>query len=441
MKTAASISPAPAEHSVHDALYRRVTWQLLPFLFLCYLLAFIDRINIGYAHLQMAGDLGIGDAAYGLGAGAFFVGYIVFQTPSNMLLHRFGARKTISRIMISWGIVSAATLFVRNPTEFVLARAALGVCEAGFFPGIIYYLTFWYPRARRGRIIALFMTAIPVAGVLVGPICTTIMTSMGNLYGLHGWQWLFLLEGIPTVLIGVVASRYIVDRPKDAKWLSASEKSALANALDDTGEHSHSSAQGLREAIVNPRVYILAMFLFAAFMGGYGIAFWMPALLKSAGASSLIGIGWLSVVPYAIATVCMILVGNHSDATQERRWHVAGPGLVAAIGLLLLTLAGQNVTLAVVALVLAKAGELSVYPVFWTIPSRYLKGASAAAGIALVDSIGTLGGISGPWLMGVVRAQTGNANLAFYLIVILMILAVTMLLVTTAEKSRDVVTA
>jgi len=317
---------------VEERAYRRVTLRLIPFLFLCYVVAYLDRVNVGFAKLQMLQDLGMSETAYGLGAGIFFIGYFLFEVPSNLILHRTGARVWISRIMITWGLLSAATMFVTSVNTFYGVRFLLGIAEAGFFPGIILYLTQWYPASRRARILALFMTAVAISGVIGGPVSGWILTSMAGVNGWAGWQWLFLLEGLPSLLMGVAVYFYLDDSIAHAQWLPADERSLLvANLQVEANGEEHASALA---TLRNPRVVLLAALYFCLVMGLYGIAFWLPQLIRTMGVEDAGRIGLLSAIPYGVAAVVMVLVGRSSDARGERRWHLVGGALAGVTGLI-----------------------------------------------------------------------------------------------------------
>ncbi len=392
-----------------DATYRKVTWRLIPFLFICYVVAFIDRINIGYAQLQMKESLAFSDAVYGLGAGIFFIGYFLFEVPSNLMLARVGARRTLLRIMFCWGLVAAGMMFVTTPTMFYVLRFLLGVFEAGFFPGVLLYLTYWYPNARRGRIIALFMSAAAVAGIVAGPLSGGIMKYMDGLSGLAGWQWLFLVEGLPATLLGIVAYFFLEDRPEDARWLSQGEKAIVRHQLDEdqraAGVATHGSAWHL---LRDPKVYLLSLIYFLLLGAVYAIVFWVPTVIRSWGVTDLLHIGLYAAIPNLIGAIAMVLVGRHSDAKLERRWHLIGCVLLAAFGMWLTVQVQGNLALSLACLSLAVIGVSSATPIFFTIPTAYLSPVSAAAGLALISSLGNLGAAVSPSVTGLISAHTGN---------------------------------
>lgn len=424
-------TPAAAQAAPQPPLaatYRKIGWRIIPLLIVCYFVAYLDRVNIGFAQLQMKGDLGFSDAVYGLGAGIFFLGYFVFEVPSNLILHRVGARVWIARIMITWGIISAATLFVRTPIEFYVMRFLLGLAEAGFFPGIILYLTYWYPAARRSQMTAWFMSAVPLSGLIGGPVSGWILHHFHGQHGWAGWQWLFLLEGLPAVVLGVVVLLWLDDGISSARWLDAEEKARLQAALDrESGSKpAHAAWQGL----ANPRVWLMALIYFSVVIGLYGLSFWLPLLIKSTGVTDPLVIGWLVAIPYAVSVVAMIVVGWHSDRRGERRWHVAIPALVGALGLALSTFWGGSTALAMVALTLATVGVMVVLPLFWALPNAFLSGAAAAAGIALINALGNLAGFFGPSIIGWVKQATSSTNGGIWVLAAFMVLCALLVLST-----------
>jgi D-galactonate transporter len=405
---------ASASAGAEDAAYARVTWRLLPLLFICYVAAYLDRVNVGFAKLQMLNDLKFSEAIYGLGAGIFFIGYFIFEVPSNLALHRFGARKWIARIMISWGVISGCMMFVQTPTSFYILRFLLGVAEAGFFPGIILYLTYWYPAARRAKVTSLFMTGIPMAGVIGGPLSGWILNAFDGVQGMAGWKWLFLIEAIPSVVLGVVVLLVLNDRIADARWLSADEKRILQKNIDADNVHieDHSAFGAFR----NPKVWILSAAYFGFIMGLYGVGFWLPSLVKASGVANTTTIGFLVAIPYAAAVACMIWTSRHSDRTGERRWHIAIPALAGAIGLIASTLVPQTPLWAIVTLTVATMGILTGLAQFWCLPPAFLGGAAAAAGIALINSVGNLAGFVSPFIVGWIKDATGSTNNGLFVI-------------------------
>ena len=405
-----------AAHSsaVIDSTYTKVIWRLLPLLFISYVAAYLDRVNVGFAKLQMLNDLKFSETVYGLGAGIFFLGYFLFEVPSNLLLHRFGARRWIARIMISWGIISGSMVFVETPTSFYILRFFLGVAEAGFFPGIILYLTYWFPSSRRSKITALFMTGIPMAGVIGGPLSGWILGAFNGVSGMAGWKWLFLLEAAPSIVLGFVILAVLPDGISKARWLTDEEKALLQREIGK--ESSKVESTTVWQAFSNGKVWLLSAAYFGLIMGLYGIGFWLPTLIKASGISNLGTIGWLTAIPYGAAVVSMIVISRHSDRTRERRWHVAIPALAGAAGLVISTFVPQAPIWAIVTLTLATMGILSGLAQFWVLPPAFLGGAAAAAGIALINSVGNLAGFVSPFLVGWIKDATGSANNGLYVI-------------------------
>lgn len=434
--------PAPDSADL-DRLYRKITLRLMPLLFLCYLFAFLDRINIGYAKLEMSSDLGFSEAVYGLGAGIFFFSYLLFEVPSNMLLERVGARLTMLRILVLWGITSSATLFVSSPTQFYVARFLLGVFEGGFFPGIILYLTYWFPSTRRGLVTGMFMFAVPIAGILGGPVSGMIMTGMDGAGGMRGWQWMFLLEGIPSVLLGLVCYFYLADKPSKAKWLSAAEQQLVARTLaadkdsQPGAAHGHAAGQ-FRAAVTDGRVWVLALIYFSAACGNYAFTFWLPTMIKSLGVSSLTQIGWYSAIPYLFAGFGVLGVSWSSDRSRERRWHVAASLIVAAAALSLTTLTTHSFAGSMALLCVVGFFEFGAAILFWAIPPTYLSKEAAPVGIAMVSSIGVIGGFVSPTLLGFIKSQTGSLDAGMYAVAGIMVIGGLMTLVALPAKALKV---
>ncbi len=422
--TATGVTPLVKDFE--EATYGKVTWRLIPFLFICYVFAYLDRINVGFAKLQMLSDLKFSESVYGLGAGIFFIGYFLFEVPSNIALHRFGARKWIARIMISWGTISGCMIFVTTPTMFYVLRFFLGVAEAGFFPGIILYLTYWYPSARRAKITALFMTGIPIAGLIGGPLSGWILNRFDQLYGMPGWQWLFLIEAIPSIITGIIVLFYLNDKISDAKWLSPSEKSLLEKnvAAGEKDLESHS----VFGAFKNTKVWVLCACYFGIIMGLYGISFWLPTLIKASGVTDALDIGLLTMIPYGVAALAMVLMGRNSDRMFERRWHVAIPAVIGAIGLIVSTFYPQNTALVVLALTVATGGIFSALSQFWSIPPAFLGGAAAAAGIALINSVGNLAGFVSTYIVGWIKDLTQSTDIGLYVIATSLVIAAAIVL-------------
>ena len=389
------------------AVLKKVTRRLIPFLFILYIVAYLDRVNVGFAQLQMKQALGFSDAAYGFGAGIFFIGYFLFEIPSNLILERVGARLWIARIMIVWGVVAAGMVLVRGPVTFYLLRFLLGIGEAGFFPGIVLYLTYWFPSAERARAISLFMTATALAGVIGGPVSGALL-SLNGVAGLAGWQWLFLLEGVPAILLGVVVLFYLTDYPEQAEWLQAEERAWLSERLKSEGERRlpHHS-QTLWQALSNVKVWLLSFLYFTIILGFYSISLWLPIIIKGFSGLSDFQVGVVSAIPYLAAAIGMILIGSHSDRTGERRWHVALPAFTGACALALSAYLHLPL-LILLSLCLAALGIWGALGPFWTLPSSFLRGSAAAGGIAIINAVGNLGGFIGPYLIGYIKRNTGS---------------------------------
>jgi sugar phosphate permease len=381
--------------------YGKIIRRLLPFLSACYVLAYLDRLNIGFAKFQLASDLRLSDTAYGLGAGIFFLGYLLFEIPANLMIARVGARRWLARIMILWGIVSFATAFVQSVPVLYVARFLLGAAEAGFFPGVVFYLTLWFPDSRRAQVVSFLVTSIAVSGVIGGPLSGLILQHVSGAAGLHGWQWLFILEGAPSVLAGIAALFILDDTVNDAAWLTTAEKAVITQAV--AAEARGKSATTTARVFADPRLWLLGLVYFCFCMGLYGIGFWLPQLLKNAGSGDALHTGLLTALPYAVAVPLMMGIARHSDASGNRRRHIALCGLGGTLGLTLSALHGDNLPIALLSLTLATVGVLSAFPLLWTLPTGYLTGPSAAAGIALVNSLGAIAGFVSPFLIGAVR--------------------------------------
>jgi ACS family tartrate transporter-like MFS transporter len=394
------------------AALRKISWRLLPFLFVLYVVAWLDRVNVGFAALQMNTDLKFSEAAFGFGSGIFFLGYCLFEVPSNLILARIGARLWIARIMITWGLISAGMMFVRSPSAFYILRFLLGSAEAGFFPGVIYYLSLWYPAAQRARAIAAFMTAVPVTGLVGGPFSGLLLTMNGR-WGLAGWQWLFLGEGIPAILLGVVVLFYLTEKPEVASWLTSDERESIISEL--TSERSGNDLTSIRSGLINPAVWRLGVIFLLVAIGFYGYSFWAPLVIKSLTRASDLGVGLIVAMIGAVTIFFMLLNSAHSDRTGERPLHVAGALFLMVIGFAGCALI-RTPLLEILFLALVPIGHCSAYGPFWSLPSRYLAGEAAAAGTALVVTIANVGGFAGPALIGFLKQQTGTHVLAFLLL-------------------------
>jgi ACS family tartrate transporter-like MFS transporter len=393
-----------------DATLSKVSWRLIPLLFLCYIIAYIDRINVGFAGLQLQKAFGVDSSRYyeiyGWGAGLFFVGYFIFEVPSNLILHKIGARVWIARIMIVWGIISSCMMFIKSPTGFYWMRFLLGVAEAGFFPGIILYLTYWYPSRERARTVALFSTAATLSGFINSPVSGRLL-QLNGLKGLAGWQWLFLLEGIPAVLIGIFVLWVLPDGPQKARWLSEPEKKNILDELEREERSGIGTKHRLRDSFTSGRVWLLCAIYFLLNVGGYGCEMWLPQIIRSFSKLTEFQVGLLNGIPYIVATILMVWNGRHSDRTGERRWHVAGSALVGAVAFIASAYA-PTMGLSLAMLALAFAGVKSMVGPFWALSTASLGGTAAAAGIAWINSVGNLGGFVGPTVVGYIKQATGS---------------------------------
>jgi ACS family tartrate transporter-like MFS transporter len=394
------------DRSLEQVTMRRVAWRLVPFICLLYFIAFIDRVNIGFAALTMNKDLGFSSAVFGFGAGIFFFGYFLFEVPSNIVLDKVGARLWIARVMITWGIISGAFAFVKGEYSFYALRFLLGAAEAGFFPGIILYLSYWFPARYRAGVVSLFMAAAPISVVLGSPLSSALL-AMEGILGLHGWQWMFLIEAVPAVILGVVVLFYMTDRPEKATWLADDQRAWLVAEMNE--EHARktvSAKHGIVAGLSDLRVLALALVYFGTSAGLYTLGIWAPQIIKSFGLSNM-AVGFLNGVPPTLAIIAMILWARHSDKTGERTWHVVIACLVASVGLLLA--GGAASTIAVIAaLSLVNIGISAAKPPLWAMPTMFLSGQAAAVGIASINSIGNLGGFVGPWAIGWIKDQTGS---------------------------------
>jgi ACS family tartrate transporter-like MFS transporter len=393
----------------------RVTWRLLPFLLLLYIISWLDRVNVGFAKLQMNSDLGMSDTAYGFGAGIFFLAYAACEIPSNLLLVRFGARRWIARIMITWGLISAGMMFVQGEMSFYIMRLLLGAAEAGFLPGIVYYLSQWFPRPQRAKAVSWFMIGIPLSIVFGGPLSGWLLGFEGRL-GLHGWQWMFLLEGLPAVLLGFVVLGYLTEKPADAKWLTAEQREWLGRTME--AEHLAAHARhrvGVREVLAHPTVWLLAIIMFCCQTGSYGLTLWVPTIVKGLSGFNNFEVGLISALPYIAAAAGMVLIGRSSDRTGERFMHVAIPTAIGAIGFVFTAILKSPVP-AMIALTVAAVGDYGTRGPFWALPGKFLTGSAAAAGIALINAMGAVGGFIGPYAVGYLKDTSGNFESGLFLL-------------------------
>jgi ACS family tartrate transporter-like MFS transporter len=426
------------DESLRRVTLAKVTRRLIPFLFLLYVVNILDRINVSFARLTMLDDLHLGEEVYALGASIFYLGYVVFEVPSNLILNRTGARRWISRILISWGLITCAMMLVRGPWGFYLLRILLGVAEAGFFPGIILYLTYWFPARERARAVALFMAGSPVTGILGNPLSGAIMEWMDQVAGLRGWQWVFLLEGLPAVLLGVIALRYLTDRPEHARWLTPEERhwlSAEISREEKYRERRHGLS--LLQALRDGRVWLLIVLYFTVATGSGAFGFYLPKLVddRFPGLNKF-QVGLVAAIPNVCAAVCMVINGVHSDRTGERRWHVAGPAFLSAVGWALAAWFVSPVP-GLLAITLAGVGIMCMLPTFWSLPTAFLSGVAAAGGIALINSLGNLGGFTGPNLIGQLLVRTGSFTSGFLAVAVIMCLGGILALCVRHDPAAD----
>jgi MFS family permease len=413
--SAATDEPIQAPTDADERLYRRVTWRLLPFLGACYLIAYLDRVNVSFARLNMLADLEMSETAYGLGAGIFFIGYFLFEVPSNLILHRVGARLWIARIMLTWGIISGAMAFmaplaamtgVSVESVFYGLRFLLGVAEAGFFPGILLYLNYWYPSHRQSRAVALLLAAQPLSYVLGAPISGAIMTGFDAIGGLFDWQWLFLIEAVPAVIFAIAVIFYLDNGIANARWLSTDEKRLLeARLAADIGTKQDYPLRRLLS--VRPLWLFTAIYLLVV-MGVYGINFWLPAIIEQTGVESVMSIGWITSASYLMSALLAVAIARHAESRNEKRWHAAVAAIVGGAGLALSAAFAQSTLLTIGFITIASAGALATMALFWSFPGSILTGAAVAAGIAAINSVGNLGGFLGPYLLGTLSDRLGG---------------------------------
>ena len=414
-------SPSGDTSDLEASTIRTISWRIIPFLILAYFLAYLDRVNLGFAALTMNAELKFSATVFAWGAGIFFIGYFLFEVPSNIILHKVGASRWIARIMVTWGIISALMALVGGTTSFYALRFLLGVAEAGFFPGIILYLTYWYPSKYRARILAAFAIAVPVSTVIGAPVSGYLL-GFDGVGGLKGWQWLFILEGIPSILLGIVTWFYLTDRPAAATWLTGEQKQWLASRLaseEATRDGAH--AMSLGQALSSPKVLILSLVYFGFVAALYGMQFWLPQIVKAFGLTN-VETGFVTAIPYLFGSIAMVLWGRHSDQTQERTWHVALPLLLTAVAL---AASGYltNPVMTMVALTIAAIGVFCTFALFWTLPTAFLSGTAAAGAIALINSIGNLAGFGGPYLVGWVKESTGSTTWGLLVLAVLPLIA------------------
>ncbi len=422
------------ERELETRVLRKITWRIVPFIMVLYLIAFIDRVNIGFASLTMNQDLGFSSTVFGVGAGIFFLGYFIFEVPSNLILHKLGARIWIARVMITWGLVSGAMALVQGTTSFYILRFLLGVAEAGFFPGIILYLSYWFPARRRAAVTAMFMAAAPLSTAIGSPISGALL-EMHGIWGLAGWQWMFIIEAIPALVFGVVVFFYLTDRPEKAKWLSIDERTWLAKTMEEDQAGKPKTSHSIWAGLADIRVLALSLVYFGTSAGLYTLGIWAPQIIKSFGLSSF-QVGLINAVPAVFAVVGMILWARHSDKSGERTWHVVGACLLAAAGLAFAT-GATSVFAVLMALTLVNIGISASKPPLWSMPTLFLSGPGAAAGIATINSIGNLGGFVGPSMIGWIKDATGSFAGGLYFVAALLLVSATVTLILARSSARD----
>ncbi|HFX6250940.1 MFS transporter [Acinetobacter baumannii] len=427
-----TVFSSEVDTTVRKSAYRKIAFRLMPFLMLCYFCAYLDRVNVGFAKLQMMSDLQFSEAVYGLGAGIFFIGYFLCEVPSNIVLHKVGARRWIARIMITWGILSGCFAFVQTEWQFYTLRFLLGVAEAGLAPGLLLYLTYWFPSYRRARMTVLWFIAIPISGMIGGPLSGLIMDRMSGVHGWFGWQWMFVIEAIPTVLVGLLVLAVLKDSVQEANWLTQDEKNLVKQELAQDNQHKEGHAS-VKEFIADKRLWLLAGIYFCVVMGQYAITFWLPTLIRNSGISDNWHIGLLTSLPYMCAIVVMFLAGRSGDHFQERRWHLIIPMCAGAIALTFATLFASNLTLSLICLCIAASGVLTASSLFWMLPTNFLGGVSAAAGIAAVNSFANLAGFCSPYLIGWVTTNTGSNAIGMFLITTVLIFGASLVLRVPAK--------
>ncbi len=424
------------ENPAYKAVFAKIDRRLLPLLLIAYMVAYLDRINIGYAQLQMKQTLPFDDAVYGLGAGIFFIGYFLFEVPSNLLLDRIGARKTLLRIMVLWGLAASAMMLVSTPLQFYVVRFLLGVFEAGFFPGVILYFTYWYPSVRRGQVIAIFMSATTIGSLIAGPLCGFILKYFDGFVGLHGWQWLFLVQGLPAIFLGFLVYLLLKDKPDQAPWLSTEEKAVVKDAFQHDIKDIAGEADGtFLQMLQDPKAYVLALVYFFLLGATYTMVFWVPTLIQSWGVKDLLLVGIYASIPNAAGIIGMILIGRHSDKWHERRWHFAVCVVIAAVGLFITTLFQGNLVGSILALAVAVIGIASATPLFFALTSEYLSAGAAAGGLALISSLGNLGPAVSPSINGLILRSTGDNIYSIYFVMALYLLSGTLLLLAMRPAS------
>lgn len=403
---------------------KKMTWSIVPLLFAGWFVNYLDRANIGFAALQMNQELGLGPEMFGFAAGIFYLGYILFEVPSNWMMHRFGARKWLARIMVTWGLVAVGIAFVKTPTQLVVGRILLGVVEAGFFPCVLYYLASWFPAKHLGKAIGQVYSANIIALVVGFPISGLIMEVAHEVGGFSGWRWMMLLEGAPAVLLGVIAFFHIVDKPADARGLSDGERNWLVQTLEtERASAEDVGTSSFKKALATPMVYFLGLTYFFMGVGFFGVSTWLPQVIKQMTSMSVIQIGLVGAIPFLFGAIAMILNGKHSDRTSERRWHLAVPLALGALGLAASGLTSSMPLVSFIFICVAAAGIIGSFSVFWTLPPTFLAGAGAAGGMALINAISGFAGFFAPWLVGVIRGHTPDFTMTLYMLAAAVVVA------------------
>lgn len=438
-------SSAVSDNDSHkNAVYRRMALRLIPFIFICYLFNYLDRVNVGFAKLQMLDALKFSETVYGFGAGIFFIGYVLCGLPSNLALNRVGPRRWIAFMMVSWGLLSTCLLFVTTPMHFYVLRLLTGAAEAGFFPGIVLYLSRWFPDARRGRIMALFMSAIPVSGLLGGPFSGwTLSHFSSGTSGLAAWQWMFLIQGLPTVLLGCLAYFLLSDSVDKAKWLAADDRKIIVEDLerDARNKTSQTTHESIGTVLSSPLIWTFGFVYFCIQSGVYAINFWLPSIIKNLGFADPMVIGWLSAIPYLLAAIFMLAVGRSADLRNERRWHLVVPMLMTVIGLLISITFASTSAIAIVGLSVATMGALTALTMFWSLPTGRLSAGMAAGGLAIINSVGQMAGFLSPYLVGWIKDQTGSTDMALYALSALIVIGSLVAIKVSARRALKTATA
>ncbi len=421
-------------------LYGKIMLRMIPYIFVCYLFNYLDRVNVGFAKLQMLDDIGMSETAYGLGAGIFFIGYLAFGLPSNLAIQKFGAKRWLAIIMILWGALSTSLMFVHSANSFYILRFFTGAAEAGFFPGLVLYFTYWFPNSVRGRVMTLFMSAIPLSGVVGGPLSGWILDTftLNPLWGLAPWQWLFIIEGLPTVALGIGIYFILDDNVAKANWLTQEQKDKiLADLAEDERNKPAVQSDSMIDVVKNKMVWLFGFIYFSCQVGTYAINFWLPSVIKSANWGDMTAVGWITAIPYFAATVFMIFMGKSADKHNERRWHLGIPMLMGFFGLMISASFSSSANIALVGLVIATMGFLSSLALFWPLSSNYLSASATACGLAIINSIGQIAGFVSPYFVGWIKETTQSTDPAWYCISILALLGVIVMLTISRPKNTN----